>query len=366
MISHELSMLQQLKISCLSLGIRIAQEAEDRLSDGGKIPLSIHEYATTGGVTLALAEDVFINAPFDEWYCDHPEATLTIGESPDEYTVQFMGDLFPARVLPLPGYLEVRDERQRLVREVVMSHVDRARISPVAGCSFGCMFCDTTITQKYARRPLEQLLGALEVARQDDLLPVKHVLISGGTPNASDYGYYDDVCEHIIRTTNLPVDVMMWPRPDNIIDRLADWGINGYALNLEVYDEDIARHLVPQKRHFGVGLFAEGIQRALARVGGNGRVRSLIIVGLEPIEKTLEGVEFLARLGCDPCLSPFRPGRGTHLQNMRPPSPEDLSQVYLKSLEIVSRYGVKLGPRCIPCQHNTLAFPDGSGVYYYS
>ena len=159
---------------------------------------------------------------------------------------------------------------------------------------------------------------------------------------------------------------MMWPRPDDIIDRLADWGVHGYALNLEVYDEEIARRLIPQKMRYGRELFAKGIERALQRTGGKGRVRSLILVGLEPIEKTLEGVEFLARLGCDPSLSPFRPGRGTPLKDVRPPSPDFLERVYLESLEIVERYGVKLGPRCIPCQHNTLTFPDGSSAYYYS
>ena len=38
----------------------------------------------------------------------------------------------------------------------------------------------------------------------------------------------------------------------------------------------------------------------------------------------------------------------------------------LSTANIVERYGVKLGPRCIPCQHNTLTFPDDSGAYYYS
>jgi hypothetical protein len=48
------------------------------------------------------------------------------------------------------------------------------------------------------------------------------------------------------------------------------------------------------------------------------------------------------------------------------PSADLLERIYLTSLEIISRYPVKLGPRCIPCQHNTLTFPDGSSDYYYS
>ncbi len=40
---------------------------------------------------------------------------------------------------------------------------------------------------------------------------------------------------------------------------------------------------------------------------GLGKVRSLMLVGLEPVEDTLRGVEELAKRGCDPILSPFRP-----------------------------------------------------------
>lgn len=363
--SRELTPPQQLKISCLSRGIRIAPEAEQRLTEGGKVPLSVHEYATTGGVTLDLGEGIYLNAPFDEWFCDDPEAILDVDNAAEQYVVHFRGDPFPARVLPLPGYLEARDTQGRLVRDAVMSHVDRARLSLIGGCSFACKFCDSSAA-KYTRRPVDQLLEALAVARQDAHLPVKHVLISGGTPASRDYAYYDDVCEKIIRNTDIPVDVMMWPRPDDIIDRLADWGVYGYALNMEIYDEEIARRLIPQKRGLGLALFTAGIERALQRTGGKGRVRSLILVGLESVEKTLKGVEFLARLGCDPGLSPFRPTRGTPLQDIKPPSYEVLERVYLESLEIVERYGVKIAPRCIPCQHNVLAFPDGSGAYYYS
>ncbi len=247
-----------------------------------------------------------------------------------------------------------------------MSHADRARLSPIAGCSFRCRFCDSSIRAEYDPRPVDQLLEALTIAKRDTVLPVKHVLISGGTPAPNDYGYLDDVFEQVIKHTDMPVDVMMWPRPDDIIDRLSDWGVHGFALNIEVYDDDIAERLIPHKRQYGLSLYAQGLERALERTGGKGRVRSLVLVGLEPLESTLAGVEFLARLGCDPVLSPFRPARETPMENVPPPSVDMLERAYLESLDIAVRHGVKLGPRCIPCHHNTLTFPDGSEGYYYS
>ena len=94
------------------------------------------------------------------------------------------------------------------------------------------------------------------------------------------------------------------------------------------------------------------------QVYGLGRVRSLLLVGIEPIEDTLAGVEALAARGCDPVLSPFRPDPSTPMRAIPPPTEADLGEVWERSEEIVARYGMRLGPRCVPCMHNTLTFPE--------
>ena len=119
----------------------------------------------------------------------------------------------------------------------------------------------------------------------------------------------------------------------------------------------------PLKHRLGLSRYGKAIERAVRATGGSGKVRSLILVGLESVESTLAGVEFLAQRGCDPVLSPFRPANGTPLQRQRPSSPEELQRVYLEASIIADSYGVMLGPRCIPCQHNTLTFPEGDGYY---
>jgi hypothetical protein len=48
-----------------------------------------------------------------------------------------------------------------------------------------------------------------------------------------------------------------------------------------------------------------------------------------------------------------------------PATIEEMRRVYGESLEACAQSGtgVKLGPRCIPCMHNTLTFPDGTDFY---
>jgi uncharacterized radical SAM superfamily protein len=366
MFPKDLSSLQGLKISCLSRGVFITSEARNLISQGGEIPLSIHEYATTGGVTLEIDGGVFVNAPFDEDYCD-PEAILGVDDSKDHFEIKFQGHYFAARVLPLPGYLNKIDSQGNLAIDTTMSHADRVRLSPIEGCAYSCKFCDF-VGKKYIRKPVDQILEGFDIACKDTILLVKHALISGGTPSPLHYDYLDDVFEQVIKHRSIPVDVMLAPRRNgnDIIDRLAEWGVNGYSINIEVFDDEIAHKITPQKYALGHSAYADAIERAVGHLGKTGKVRSLILVGLEPEESTLEGVRFLAELGCDPVLSPFRPAVGTPLANLMPPSLDMLTSVFLKSRDIVEKYGVKLGPRCIPCQHNTLTFPDGTSAYYFS
>lgn len=362
-----LTAAQRLKLEILERGIVVDDAAREALTKGGRQGLTHADYPTTGGLTLKLPGDVYVNAPVGPAHAHaaFPAAVLSLADG-DEDAAAFVlraGDLrIPAAPLPLPGYLKAHDA----IRDGVMTHADRARLSPVAGCSVNCAFCDSP-QAGYKPRPADHLMAALQVALGDEQLPPRHVLISGGTPRAADRAYLDDVYQRVIQESPLPVDVMLAPRPGtDVIDRLVEWGVDGLAINLELFNAEVAARLTPYKQGLGREAFAHSIRRAVELTGGEGRVRSLLLVGLEPVEDTLRGVRFLAELGCDPCLSPFRPGAGTALADHPLPEASLMEDVYLASLGIAEEHGVKLGPRCIPCQHNTVAFPDDSGAFYYS
>jgi len=160
----------------------------------------------------------------------------------------------------------------------------------------------------------------------------------------------------------------MTPREDpGYPQRLNDAGINLLSVNIEVFDPQRARSLIPNKnRRFGPQGYLDYIARAVG-VLGVGRVQSLILFGaaIEPIENTLAGVRALAERGCIPVLSPFRPDPRTPMENDPPSTEAEMREVWERSVEIceVAGTGVKPGPRCVPCQHNTVTFSDGSDFY---
>lgn len=351
--------LELVKVAALSQGIRLTPAAHDLLSVGGTATLTIHEYPTTGGITVVLDHDVYLNAPFDEWYCVDATTVLDVDQDGSGLTLQHPeASVAVRRVLPLPGYLDRVDVEGCRVADVAMSHADRVRLSPIVGCAYDCGFCDLP-AEMYTRRGADQLLRALEVAVADQALPPRHVLISGGSPRRTHYDEFIETCEAVIRDSPLPVDVMFSPmidRPD-MVPRLVEAGVEGFAINIEVYAAEPAEAALRGKYRSVRDHFEHTVVQAVELLGRTGRVRSLIIVGLERPEQTLSGVDYLASLGCSPVLSPFRPAEDTRLRFHPPPPAEDLAAVLEGSRAIAARQGVPLGPVCAPCQHNTLTFP---------
>ncbi|MCP4602398.1 MAG: radical SAM protein [Proteobacteria bacterium] len=350
-----------IKLEILANGIRVNAHALKELTRND-VPISLFEYPSTGGVTLRLGRELFVNAPFDGVFANRANIELDYHKG-NGFTLLYGEDQLSVTPLPLPSYWNKRRADDVLLSSLVMTHVDRVRLSPIGGCSFDCQFCNMPLSE-YRLHSFEQLREALCIALSDPILPPSHVLISGGTPKISQRQQQDTIIQKLLDFSPLPVDVMIAPRDDDpeFIDRLVDSGVHGLSINLELYNMEIAQRICGHKGRLGLAEYGTAIERAVARTGGDGRVRSILMIGLEPIKETLMGVAWLAERGCDPVLSPFRPAIGTALANVEPPDADQLYRVWCEAREIVDRNGVAIGPRCLPCQHNALAFPYDTGV----
>jgi hypothetical protein len=346
-------------------GIRLAPGVFSRLTRDGEVPLTIHEHPTTGGITLRMG-NVYLNTPFDEWYCERSQALLTEASS-GVFEVQYAGEAVQCDVLPLPGYLSELNSLGHRVTDTTISHCDRIRISPISGCTLDCGFCDIP-SMRYQRHEAEEILASVEVAKQDRNVAAHHMLICGGSPGPRHFAWFDEMICTVAAGSGLMTDVMMSARAGDLgfIRRFVDAGVGGFSFNLEVFGNESASHIMPRKHARSSPHLPRTIRAALQAVGGGGRVRSLVVIGLEDVQDTLRGIEFLASLGCEPVLSPFRPSRNTALASLEPPDEQYLTRIYDGALDIVASHGVRLGPRCIPCQNNTLVIPDSSTDYWYS
>ena len=136
------------------------------------------------------------------------------------------------------------------------------------------------------------------------------------------------------------------------LPRLDELGLNEISINIEVFSETHAMQVMRHKYNQGLDFYLGFIEHA-AEVLGPGRVRSMLMVGLEPMEMTLAGVAAIAKRGGVPVLSPFRPDPATPLRDRKPAGAAELEQTYLRAVDVAASHGAVLGPDCPPCTHNT-------------
>lgn len=361
-----------LKLYLLANGMRVTERAEHAWAERERGPMTLADYASTSGICMRLESDVWVNAPFSESFTEQSEVVLDVID--DVFVVSHRGQSWVPDIIPVPSYHDQYwdDEDTGLpVRytSLGVTHTDRIRVSPVQGCAWRCTFCDLPYEHRYSLKPLAELRRVIELAA-DDRPAARHVLVSGGTPAPEHEGWIDEVYSDLARTSPMPVDVMMPPRADpDYPSWLRSSGVNMLSVNMEVSDPTRALRITPNKaRAFGRDDYLAYVERAVDAFGV-GFVQSLMVFGeaVEPLDSTLAGVQALAERGCMPVLSPFRPDPVTPMgkRGLLPPTMDEMRRMWDATLAICDAVGggLRPGPRCIPCHHNTVTFSDGSDFY---
>lgn len=360
-----LSSIEALKFTLLADGVEVGDDAREFLlgATQGR-DLTPADYASTSGLILVLGEDVWVNAPIaahNPSFVSSPPHRLVLVDG--SLVVRTRGQDVPARFWVPPLYHQRRNPWGEPYTSYSFTHTDRVRVSPIEGCAMTCKFCDLPYEFRYRRKRVEGLVDAVRAARDDETQPAAHVLISGGVPRPDDYEYLVEAFEAVLAAVpNMAVDIMMVPIPEvwplEELDRL---GLAEVSINLELFGPDAAKKYMRRKFDQGRPHYLSFLEHAASILGGP-RVRSMLMVGLEPVEDTLAGVRAIAERGCVPVLSPFRPDESTPLRDLAPPTAEFLTDVYLRSRDITQELGVPLGPGCVPCSHNTLTLAaSGAG-----
>jgi hypothetical protein len=355
---------ERLKFHLLERGLEIGSEAAAYIdSHNGHRPLTPADYASTSGIILKLSGDVWVNAPIEQYnpnFVHNTEFRLCA----DGEGLWVEGNGLSSRAwfcLP-PQFHGLSDPDGTPYTSLGFAHADRLRVSPIEGCAFTCTFCDLPYEFRYRAKSVGQLVDLVNVALNDPVQPVAHILISGGTPRPEHYSYVRAVYKTIItQFPNVAVDIMMVPLADVMDPMWLDGlGVNEVSVNIEVWSDEVARRVMPRKYKQGRDHYLDYLSAAASVMGGR-RVRSMFMLGLEPLESTLEGVTEVASRGCTPVLSPFRPDPLTPLRDWPVPSAGLMLEAYLAAREITEKHKVPLGPACLPCAHNTLTLPANHG-----
>ncbi|QNJ92560.1 radical SAM protein [Mycolicibacterium fluoranthenivorans] len=363
----QLTEVQRAKFGLLEKGLNISGNARlalEQALDGHD--LSSHDFASTSGIILELDRSVWVNAPIYTYNPNFVDSTPYCLEFDNQFYLS-NGDFACSASIWMPPSFHKQTEPN--LRNYVVTHGDRARLSPIRSCAMKCDFCNIPFEdpiEQYRLKPLDSIRLALDAAVNDAVQPARHLLISGGTPKPKDVDWMRQLYYSILEMyPHIPVDIMMVPVPGLFnLSELAARGLNELSINIELFDQKYAKRWMPNKFHLGLDPYLALIEAASNELG-IGRSRSMLMVGLEPMEATLAGVRAIAERGGTPVLSPFRPDPATPLHNFPTPTALAMERVYVSASEIVERYGVALGPACAPCSHNTISFaPEGQSSRY--
>ena len=311
-----------------------------------------NDYITTSGLTLVINNILWVNVQVNR----HSKTLLLYSDN--QFTLFFENNLYLVDVVPTPKYINQLNSNNERYGNYAVTHCDRVRISPISGCSLNCFFCNIPYnSNKYVMRDINDLYEAIDLSLVDPILPAKHILISGGTPFESDMKYLKFIYKEITQKySKYDVDGMFTPHVNSLDPCfLKNIGINQISANIEIYDEEISAKIMPKKSKLFIKSRWDYLKYAVD-VLGSGKVRSILIVGLEPLSSTLRGAEKLISLGVIPVLSPYIPNNNfqSNILPSKQPSAEIMIKAFKKVSNMMINTTLSLGPKCIPCSHNTI------------
>ncbi|WP_347557201.1 MSMEG_0568 family radical SAM protein [Robbsia sp. KACC 23696] len=183
-----------------------------------------------------------------------------------------------------------------------------------------CQFC--AIGQSLAAgrtilRKTPEQLG--EVARAAVLLDgVKHMVMTTGTPNATDRGA-QLLCESafgVKSAVDLPIQGQCEPPDDDAwFRRMHDAGIDTLGMHLEAVTPAVRARIMPGKASVPLSRYMDAFEAAVA-VFGKGQVSTYILAGLgDSPDAIIRMSETLIALGVYPFVVPFVPISGTPLED---------------------------------------------------
>ena len=209
-----------------------------------------------------------------------------------------------------------------------------------------CQFC--AIGQSLAagrtilRKTPEQLA---EVARAAVLLDgVKHMVMTTGTPNATDRGA-QILCESafsVKAAVDLPIQGQCEPPDDDAwFRRMHDAGVDSLGMHLEAVPPAVRARIMPGKASVSVERYFDAFEKAVG-VFGHGQVSTYILAGLgDTPEAILRTCEKLVAIGVYPFVVPFVPIAGTPLEDHPAPSPQFMRELLMPLADMLGEGGLR-------------------------
>jgi sodium-dependent dicarboxylate transporter 2/3/5 len=320
-------------------------------------------------------KDIWVNVPVVEPFAQ--QSVFTLQKDDDGYFVADGRNAshYPVRIPEEPAWYSAR----------TTSGVEMSRVGVLQGnylavyvsnrClywtwspSVACKFCTTGKNVGTAEESRKHWRDVVEVARaaRDE---------SGTIFTHFNTGYhYEDrpdreiihglrQCEPFVRAVRenvggfIGIQAVPVPRAQyGEYDELIAAGTDHFSFCYEFEDPEVFARLCPGKAQtVGQHAFFEAMEYTAKKLG-RGRVSGEIIAGVESIEATKRGIDRIVSAGAFPTVCIFRPTIGSEMENVPPPDPEAMKEVFAYVHESCRRARLPVG--ILPIEVSLVVQPE--------
>lgn len=316
-----------------SLGLRLADPASGAPGRRGGAGPSDHKAVTVGGRTVmipvhtstAWASPFVAEPPQADGRSrltrnGIPIASIAFPRTPRFYKMQTFDGVPYSHIATLHS----ADVLATTILQTCIRYESRRK-----ACQFCAIGQSLAAKRTIARKTPEQLA---EVARAAVLLDgVKHMVMTTGTPNATDRGasLLCDSAFAVKAAVDLPIQGQCEPPDDDIwFERMRASGVDTLGMHLEAVTPAVRQRIMPGKASVPIARYMEAFEAAIA-VFGSGQVSTYILAGLgDSVADIVAMSEKLVGMGVYPFVVPFVPISGTPLEDHPAPAPAFMQSIY--------------------------------------
>ena len=268
-----------------------------------------------------------------------------------------------AALAPRPRYYDLSTAEGIPYHQIALLHLDSVASTVLQTCAYWggadqCTFCGIGVTLAAGRtiaKKTPAMLAEVALAAKELDGAVDATLTTGSTATPDRGATYVGRCGQAVKqATGLPVQVQFEPPADlDVIDRVADMGVDSVGIHVETFDPAVLARVAPGKARWGIEAYFAAWERAV-RAFGAGQVSTYVILGMGEDERTtVEGCKRAIDLGVYPFIVPLRPVPGSLMQDLLPPPKEAVEAVYRQVVPYLASKGMSaagVAAGCARCQ----------------
>lgn len=344
------------KISLLNQGVIISDTAKKQIESLGAV-----RNAVFSAVDLTIFNSLHINCPQNLKFSDLTPWKIDVSKDGNLILLFYDNEISNVTLDLKDVYCDNLIKSDVKFSDICFWATDRLRIHHNLSCcmknqKIGCKFCEVTATRRFIS--MEDILYVVDFYLER-CNTFRHFLIGGGSePREIEHENILKIVKHIRAKSSKEIYVMSLPPKDiRVLKEYYESGVTEIGFNIELFDQEAALNYMPGKGKISRQEYFIALKEAVKYWGNTGKVRSLMIIGLESEKSALQGIRKLCQIGVMPILSVFRPIPGTDTENIVPPSNHFLRKIYKEGTMICKEFSLDLGPECPSCQNNTLSLP---------